>query len=238
MLNKQYLNSHKKYLSLLHIARKPLSNKNVQNSIMNIPSNSNVLISGFNHQLVPNELINILAHSKSQNLTLFTNVNISNLALESLFNANRKVKRIVTCFEGNRNYNKVKTEMVDTTTFIKACSTDGLGEYALIRSHFMDGNSCHYWIGLNMGSILMAKWAKYFTIAQVDKITHIKYERAFITKLDKIFVSLSAFCEKDLKDDDIYYDLTIESMIRRALIELNNNDVVYFSKKVMFNFLI
>lgn len=234
---KHYLNIHKSYLRLLHIAQRPVSNDTtIQNAIMNIPSYSSVLISGFNHQLVPNELINTLAHSKAQHLTLLTNISISDSALQSLFEKKGKVKRIITSFEGNRNCRNFDAEMVDTNTFIKACSTDGLGEYALIRSQFMDGNGCHYWIGSNMGSLLMAKWAKYFTIAQVDKFAHIEGAKDSLTKLDKIFVNLTTLCEQDVKENDVCYDVTIEPMVKRALTELNNNDVVFFSKKVMFQF--
>ena len=223
-------------MRLLHIAQRPLSNdRTVKNAIMNIPSYSNVLISGFNHQLVPNELINTLVHSKAQHLTLLTNISISNSALKSIFEKKGKVKRIITCFEGNRNCRNFDAEMVDTNTFIKACSADGLGEYALIRSQFMDGNGCHYWIGSNMGSLLMAKWAKFFTIAQVDKFAHIEETKDCLTKLDKIFVNLTAIYEQDVKENDVCYDETIEPMVRRALIELNNNDVVFFSKKVMLH---
>lgn len=201
-----------------------------KHAIMTIPSHSTVLIGGFSNRQVPNNLIEILSGSQCDKLTILTNACIQNTALKSLIADSRKVKRLLTCLESNSNCSNVDVNMIDSIEFTKSCSTYGLGEYALIRSNRMDSNGWHYWSGPSLGNALMAKWTKFFSVAQYDNCADSSQPSAIA--LNKIFVKYSTHINEKKTEDVFTNDSKFEYMVTRALLELKNNNVVMFSEKV------
>lgn len=217
----------------------------IREAVINIPSHSKVLIGGFSTRLVPESLIEILTTSskKSKNLTVLSNACAKQIpSLRSLLIDSGKVDRFVTTLESNAaelagKSNSPRVELLDTIEFTRLCSTGGVGDYALVRSNLMDTNGCHYWIGPSSVNLVMAKWAKRFAVAQFDRLGEINVKDTL--KLDGIFVPLSCqFDQDNTRYDDKFADdlFEIDSMLKRTLLELNNNDVVFFSTRVTFYF--
>lgn len=218
----------------------------VRDAVINIPSFSKILIGGFGNRLVPETLIEILSSSsstakndkQSRHLTLLTNACVQKTpALKSLIHSGR-VDKLVTSLESNKSENVVSIELVDTIKFTQLCSSmNSGGDYALIRSSMMDESGCHYWVGSSSGNFLMGKWARRLTIGQFDRIGEMRVKDDPI-KLERIFVhtaSQASDVNKYLDEDEENgrRDLSeVEPMVKRALLELANNDVVFFSPRV------
>lgn len=235
----------------------------VELKINEIPNNSNILIGGYLTHGVPNSLINILTNSKCHNLTLITNASIvSNQNLRELFKTKGKVKRIITSLENNRTILLDKDlvesnilfelNVLNCSKFIhEYCNKNAIndkGEYALVKSDYVDKNFNLYWSSRNnlYFNDSFAKTAFAYSIAESDNLMNENsINKDDMVKVDSLFVESVLVVNSNEKKQDnqqsfkhylsLINDIKFESIVKRLLLELNqNNQNIYLSNDLKF----
>lgn len=214
--------------------------------IEEIPHGSTVMIGGYLNEQVPFQLIEMLCKADCHELTLVTNTSIADSTLvKSLFKMHGKVKRLVTCLEKNRAilFDKdikypFQLDFMRTGAFLDQVSKRR-GDYALIRAPLADHSHNLLWPHdqPDYFNRSYATLASCYAIAQAGQIVHLDSSQIDANnQLDRLFVK-QVILESDTRAGQVasYAQsdmITWEVIVKRLLLELQNEENVYFAHNV------
>jgi acyl CoA:acetate/3-ketoacid CoA transferase alpha subunit len=259
----------KRNYSLTKSVRSLSTQHQVELRINEIPNNSKILIGGYLTYGIPNDLVSILSNSKCHNLTIITNASIvSNRELRQLFKIKNKVKRIITSLENNRSIlldkdliksnNSVELNVMSCLSFIQDyCNNNEnvdkreKGQYALVRSDYVDMNFNLYWLDSRnlYFNDSFAISSLFYSIAECDNLlkNDDSYNEYSMVKVNSLFVksvlvinnidNLKRQYNKQSINDysNLTSDLKFESILKRVLLEFDRNNLnVYLSRDLKY----